>query len=67
MSPCYCGILLGILVIVFAWWDVSWANVALTVLGVLLALKALAGICCCKSMCKKPQESPPPEQPEQPS
>ena len=47
MSRCYCGCVLGILVIVFAWLDVSWANIALTVLGVLVAGKALAGTCCC--------------------
>ena len=63
MSPCFCGILLGILVIVFAWWDVSWANIALTVLGILLTVKALAGTCCCKTMCKKQPESPQSEQP----
>jgi hypothetical protein len=62
MSPCCCGILLGVLVIVFAWWDVSWANIALTVIGVLLVIKGLFGACCCKtmceSMCKKKDESP---------
>ncbi|MHC4904696.1 MAG: hypothetical protein ACYTEN_02575 [Planctomycetota bacterium] len=62
MSPCCCGILLGVLVIVFAWWDVSWANIALTVLGALLVIKSLFGACCCKtmceSMCKKQDESP---------
>jgi hypothetical protein len=66
MSPCCCGILLGILVIVFAWWDVSWANIALTVLGILLVIKALFGACCCKSMCesmcKKQDESSQSEQ-----
>jgi hypothetical protein len=38
---------LSILVIVFAWLAVSWANIALTVLGALLAIQALAGTCCC--------------------
>ncbi len=47
MSRCYCGFVLGVLVIVFAWLPVSWANIALTVLGVLLAAKALVGTCCC--------------------
>jgi hypothetical protein len=47
MSRCYCGCLLGILVIVFAWLPVSWANIALTVLGALLTIKALVGTCCC--------------------
>ena len=62
MSPCCCGILLGVLVIVFAWWDVSWANIALTVIGILLVIKSVFGACCCKtmceSMCKKQDESP---------
>ena len=52
MSRCFCGFLLGVLVIVFAWWKVTWAPYALTVLGVLLALKALMGACCCEMMCK---------------
>ena len=42
MARCYCGCLLAILVIVFAWVNVSWSSIALTVLGALLALKALA-------------------------
>ncbi|MFZ9024017.1 MAG: hypothetical protein ACO3BO_04650 [Anaerohalosphaeraceae bacterium] len=61
MSPCCCGILLAVLVIVFAWWDVSWARMALTVVGVLLVVKSLFGACCCKTMCKKKDE---PSQPE---
>ncbi len=47
MSRCYCGFGLAVLVIVFAWLPVSWANIALTVLGVLLAGKAIVGTCCC--------------------
>jgi hypothetical protein len=38
---------LAILVIVFAWLPVSWANIALTILGALLAILALVGTCCC--------------------
>ena len=49
MSRCYCRVVLSILVIVFAWLSVSWANIALTVLGALLAIQALAGVCCCTS------------------
>jgi hypothetical protein len=41
---------LAILVIVFAWLPVSWANIALTVLGALLAVSALVGTCCCAAM-----------------
>ena len=47
MSRCWCGCVLAVLVIVFAWLPVSWAKIVLTVLGALLAIKELAGICCC--------------------
>jgi len=48
MKPCWCKFVLGILVIVFAWWSVSWANIALTVIGAIIALLSLSGTCCCK-------------------
>jgi hypothetical protein len=47
-KTCWCSVLLGPLVIVFAWWKVSWAALALTVLGVLILAKALVNCCCCK-------------------
>ena len=47
MSKCWCRFVLAILVIVFAWLPVSWANIALTILGVLFAILALVGTCCC--------------------
>ncbi len=47
--PCCCGALLGVLVIVFAWWKVAWGGVALTVLGALIVIKELIGQCCCSS------------------
>lgn len=47
MSRCWCACVLAVLVIVFAWLPVSWAKIALTVLGALLAIKALVGTCCC--------------------
>jgi hypothetical protein len=47
MSRCYCRAVLAVLVIVFAWLPVSWAPIALTVLGGLLAVLTLGGICCC--------------------
>ena len=53
MSRCWCGCVLGLLVILFAWLPVSWANIALTVLGALLAVKALVGKCCCAEMMEK--------------
>lgn len=53
MSRCYCRAVLAVLVIVFAWVNVSWAPIALTVLGVLLAVSALAGVCCCAARCEQ--------------
>lgn len=47
-NPCYCTAALGALVIVFAWWQVSWAPVALTVLGVLVIAKTFVDSCCCR-------------------
>ena len=61
MSKCWCGVVLAVLVIIFAWIDASWASIVLTILGVLLVIKALVGKCCCEEMmakyCKKPEES----------
>ena len=60
MSRCWCGVVLAILVIVFAWVDASWARIVLTILGALLAIKALVGKCCCAEMmekyCTKPEQ-----------
>ena len=53
MSKCWCGVVLAILVIVFAWIDVSWAKYVLTVLGALLVIKGLSGKCCCEEMMNK--------------
>jgi len=46
-APCYCTIILGIAVIVFTWWHLSWAPIALTVAGALIVLKGIVGKCCC--------------------
>jgi len=48
MKPCFCRFILAILVIVFAWWHPGWENIALTVIGALLAILALVGVCCCR-------------------
>ncbi len=45
--PCFCTIILGIAVIVFTWWQLSWAQIALTVVGALVIVKGLVGVCCC--------------------
>jgi hypothetical protein len=48
MKPCFCRLILAVLVVVFAWWHVSWANIALTVIGAALAVMALfSNKCCC--------------------
>jgi len=52
MKPCWCRFILAILVIVFAWWHVSWGYIALTIIGVLLAILALVGWCCCRPKCE---------------
>jgi len=51
MKLCYCRFILALLVIVFAWWSVSWAPIALTIIGAILAIMALSHnkCCCCKS------------------
>ncbi len=53
MKLCYCRFILALLVILFAWWNVSWAAIALTVIGVILAIMALW---CNKCYCCKPKE-----------
>ncbi|HOW87599.1 MAG TPA: hypothetical protein PKV84_02955 [Candidatus Omnitrophota bacterium] len=52
---CCCGILIGALVIVFAWWKVAWGAIALTVLGAVIIIKELIGQCCCQSKECKPK------------
>ncbi len=57
MSRCWCRCVLAILVIVFAWLPVSWANIVLTVLGALLAILALSGTCCCAAKREKAEQA----------
>ncbi|UCH71578.1 MAG: hypothetical protein JSW62_04050 [Thermoplasmatales archaeon] len=54
MAFCYCRVILAALVILFAWLNVSWANIALTVIGVLLLILALKrDFCCCRTTKKE--------------
>ncbi len=53
-KPCCCSAILGALVIVFAWWKVSWGAIALTILGAALILKEVIDRCCCKGKVCKP-------------
>jgi hypothetical protein len=41
---------MAVLIIVFAWLPYSWNKIAITILGVLLAVLALVGTCCCAAM-----------------
>ena len=54
MSLCICRVILPVLVIVLAWWQPSWANIALTVIGALLIILGLKRDFCC--LTKKPKE-----------
>ena len=59
MSFCLCRFILAALVIVFAWWHVSWGNIALTIIGALLAIMALkSDFCCCTSKQPKAKAKP---------
>jgi hypothetical protein len=51
MAFCFCRFLLAALVIVFAWLNVEWGKIALTVIGALLVILALKRDFCC--MAKK--------------
>ena len=50
---CCCTALVGVLVIVFAWWHVSWSSIVLTALGAVILAKELlpCGCCCKKKVC----------------
>lgn len=47
--PCVCTIVLGLLVIVFAWWSIRWSPIILTILGALMIIRGLVNQCCCAS------------------
>jgi hypothetical protein len=51
MKFCLCRFVLAVLVIVFAWVIAPWSKIALTIVGVLLAILALKSDFCC--MAKK--------------
>jgi hypothetical protein len=56
MKLCFCRLILAILVIVLAWWHPGWGKIALTVIGALLAILAITGVCCCKAKCEEKTE-----------
>ena len=43
---------MAVLVIVFVWLPYSWNKIVITILGILLAVMALIGTCCCAEMVK---------------
>jgi hypothetical protein len=47
MAFCFCRFILAALVILFAWLNVSWSNIALTIIGVLLLVSGFSKSCCC--------------------
>ncbi|MCK4943813.1 MAG: hypothetical protein KAS65_09560 [Candidatus Aminicenantes bacterium] len=56
MKLCFCRSILSILVIVFAWWHPSWVHIALTVIGAILLILSLSGVCCCRTKCEEKKE-----------
>ena len=53
MKPCWCRFVLAVLVIVLTWWAPSFTKIALTIIGALLAIMALASNkCCCQPSCE---------------
>ena len=51
-KSCYCTAVIGVAVIVLAWWQPSWGALALTVLGAILIIKDIKGKCGCAMFCK---------------
>jgi hypothetical protein len=45
--PCWCAAAVGVLIVVFTWWDVSWGKYALTALGAIVAIMGIVNKCCC--------------------
>ena len=52
-APCWCCVVMGVLVIVFAWLSVSWGAIALTVLGAAVVVRGIVNKCCCNTGSKK--------------
>ena len=43
----FCTIIMGILVIILAWWKVGWGAIVLTVIGALLIIHGFMNRCRC--------------------
>jgi len=54
-----CSVFMGIIVIVFAWWNIggNWSKIILTVIGAILILTSLGGSCLCKT-CTPAKKAP---------
>ncbi len=53
VAPCACMIVLGLLVIVFAWWNIRWSPIILTLLGAVTMIRGLVNQCCCAGDCRR--------------
>ena len=50
MSKCWCRFAMAVLIVILVWLPYSWNKIAITILGVLLAILALVGTCCCSTL-----------------
>jgi hypothetical protein len=52
-TPCFCTAILGLVIILLAWWDFNWSGIALTIIGVIIIAKGLVNQCCCNPKAKE--------------
>ena len=50
MSKCWCRFAIAVLIVILVWLPYSWNKIVITILGILLAVLALVGICCCSTL-----------------
>ena len=55
----FCTIIMGVLVIVLAWWKVGWAAIVLTVIGALLIIHGFMNKCRCGEYIRRRRGSGP--------
>ena len=46
-SPCWCKIALGILIVVFTWYDFGYSKLIITACGVAVVIIGFINKCCC--------------------
>lgn len=65
-KTCWCGAIAALLILIFTWvWVPSWANIAVTILAVIMLIMCLSGGCICKKGAEK-KGAPPATPPETP-